>query len=566
MLLANETVAEFLDGQRRARALPRARAAGPAEGGRSSRSSSSSLGLQPRRAACTRSGRATSRRCWSGFAGTPEERPIAFLMLRTMQKARYAPANLGHFGLAFAATRTSRRPSADTRTWSCTGCCGPRAGRPSPSARARGAARRTCRRSRATPPSGSGAPTKPSASCCSGRRSASWRDKVGEEFDGYITGVAAFGLFVELVEHFVEGLVHISTMADDYYRFLETTHTLRGENTRKVYRLGDRVRVQVVRVDMEQRQIELGLVEILDAADRAARTRPRAAPADAPDRSASRQDGSAERRRGASGRGPATAGVGAAEIGLTRDAHDSPHRHRHRRPHRSRQERARARPDGHRSRPPEGREGARHHHRSRLRALGDRRRSRRLRRRAGPRALRQEHARRRRRHRRRAAGRGGRRVGDAADARALRDLPAARRARRARRADEGRPRGRGDAGARRAWRCASSSAGSFLEGAPIVPVSSRTGAGLEALRRRAASTWRPGARPARPTAPARLPIDRVFSVKGFGTVVTGHAGVGAHRRGRRARRAARRAARQGARRAGARRARPARRWRGSAWP
>ena len=58
-------------------------------------------------------------------------------------------------------------------------------------------------------------------------------DKVGDEFDGYITGVAAFGLFVELVEHYVEGLVHVSTMADDYYRFLEQAHALRGENTQE---------------------------------------------------------------------------------------------------------------------------------------------------------------------------------------------------------------------------------------------------------------------------------------------------------------------------------------------
>ncbi len=89
-------------------------------------------------------------------------------------------------------------------------------------------------------------------------------DKVGEEFEGYVTGVAAFGLFVELVEHFVEGLVHVSSMADDYYRFLERAHVADGESTRKAYRLGDRVRVQVVRVDLERRQIDLGLVEILD--------------------------------------------------------------------------------------------------------------------------------------------------------------------------------------------------------------------------------------------------------------------------------------------------------------
>src|SRR4029453_9641808 len=90
-------------------------------------------------------------------------------------------------------------------------------------------------------------------------------DKVGDTFGGYITGVAAFGLFVGLVEHYVEGMVHISTMADDYYRFHEQSHMLFGENTKKRYRLGDKVTVQVVRVDLERRQIDLGLEDILAA-------------------------------------------------------------------------------------------------------------------------------------------------------------------------------------------------------------------------------------------------------------------------------------------------------------
>jgi ribonuclease R len=89
-------------------------------------------------------------------------------------------------------------------------------------------------------------------------------DKVGDEFEGYITGVAAFGLYIELIEHFVEGMVHVSTMADDYYRFVERAHIMRGENTGQVYRLGDKVRVQVIKVDMERRQVDLGLVEILE--------------------------------------------------------------------------------------------------------------------------------------------------------------------------------------------------------------------------------------------------------------------------------------------------------------
>ncbi|PYR78673.1 MAG: ribonuclease R, partial [Acidobacteria bacterium] len=97
--------------------------------------------------------------------------------------------------------------------------------------------------------------------------------KVGDEFEGYITGVAAFGLFVELVEHFVEGMVHVSTMADDYYRFVERAHILRGENTGKTYRLGDKVRVQVIKVDMERRQVDLGIVEILDRVRESERNR-----------------------------------------------------------------------------------------------------------------------------------------------------------------------------------------------------------------------------------------------------------------------------------------------------
>ena len=98
-------------------------------------------------------------------------------------------------------------------------------------------------------------------------------DKVGDEFDGYITGVSAFGLYVELVEHFVEGMVHVSTMADDYYRFVEKAHVLRGEKNGRVFRLGDRVNVQVVRVDLERRQIDLGLTEILDAVRKSERHR-----------------------------------------------------------------------------------------------------------------------------------------------------------------------------------------------------------------------------------------------------------------------------------------------------
>jgi len=196
--------------------------------------------------------------------GKPEEKPIAMLMLRTMQKARYAPENLGHFGLAspsythftspirrypdlvvHRALRAARHESLSEEA------------REEWTDELPEVARHTSEMERRADDAE--------------RELVQWKkvkfmaDKVGDEFEGYVTGVAAFGLFIELIEHYVEGMVHISTMADDYYRFVEGAHLLRGENSQKIYRLGDKVKVQVIRVNMDSRQIDLGLVEILEA-------------------------------------------------------------------------------------------------------------------------------------------------------------------------------------------------------------------------------------------------------------------------------------------------------------
>ena len=90
--------------------------------------------------------------------------------------------------------------------------------------------------------------------------------KVGEKFSGYVTGVQSFGLFVELEEIYVQGLVHVSSMTDDYYNFDERAHRLQGANTGAIYRLGDRAEVQVARVDLERRQVDFGLVDVLERA------------------------------------------------------------------------------------------------------------------------------------------------------------------------------------------------------------------------------------------------------------------------------------------------------------
>jgi ribonuclease R len=195
--------------------------------------------------------------------GTPEEKPIAFLLLRTMQKARYDPSNAGHFGLAadaYAHFTSPIRRYPDLvvhRTL--------RASRGPVDAEHREElaedlpemARHTSERERRANDAE--------------RELVQWKkvrfmaDKVGDEFEGYVTGVSAYGLYLELIEHFVEGMVHVSTMADDYYRFIENAHVLRGEKNGRVYRLGDRLKVQVIRVDLERRQIDLGVSEILEA-------------------------------------------------------------------------------------------------------------------------------------------------------------------------------------------------------------------------------------------------------------------------------------------------------------
>jgi len=81
-------------------------------------------------------------------------------------------------------------------------------------------------------------------------------DKVGEEFDGIISSVISFGLFVELNDIYVEGLVHVTSLENDYYRFDPVGHRLTGERGGKVYRLGDAIRVRVVRVDLDEKKID----------------------------------------------------------------------------------------------------------------------------------------------------------------------------------------------------------------------------------------------------------------------------------------------------------------------
>ena len=85
------------------------------------------------------------------------------------------------------------------------------------------------------------------------------QDKVGGSYEGFVSGVVPFGFFVELRDLFVDGLVHVSTLGDDFYEHVETQHLLRGRRTRRTFRVGDPVTVEVAGVSIERRQIDFVL-------------------------------------------------------------------------------------------------------------------------------------------------------------------------------------------------------------------------------------------------------------------------------------------------------------------
>ncbi|MDP2380186.1 MAG: S1 RNA-binding domain-containing protein, partial [Pseudohongiella sp.] len=87
------------------------------------------------------------------------------------------------------------------------------------------------------------------------------QDRVGEEFRGTVSSVTGFGLFVQLSDIYVEGLVHITALKNDYYQFDPVRQMLRGEHSGVSYRLGDPIMVKVARVDLDERKIDLQLVD-----------------------------------------------------------------------------------------------------------------------------------------------------------------------------------------------------------------------------------------------------------------------------------------------------------------
>jgi ribonuclease R len=191
--------------------------------------------------------------------GTPEETLINTVLLRTMKQAKYSAENVGHFGLA-AETYTHftspirRYPDlivhrilkADLRGKLKDVVYTEQLAEKLP-----GQAEHCSKRERVA--------MEAERDVVAMLKLEFMKDKVGETYDGIITGVLQFGFFVQLNEFFVEGLVHVSSLNDDYYHYVEKMHTLRGERKKRSYRIGDTVRVRVDKVDPVRKRIDFSL-------------------------------------------------------------------------------------------------------------------------------------------------------------------------------------------------------------------------------------------------------------------------------------------------------------------
>jgi ribonuclease R len=189
----------------------------------------------------------------------PDAHMIQTMLLRSMSQAIYSPDNRGHFGLAFDAYAHFTSPI-----------------RRYPDLLVHRGIKQILRHKQ--PSTDEAALVRAGEHCSMTERRADdatnevtdWlkcefmMDKVGQEFDGIVSGAMSFGVFVELADIYVEGLVHISTLPDDYYQFDPIKHVLMGERSGRRFGMGDPVKIRVARVDLDQREIDFVLAECVD--------------------------------------------------------------------------------------------------------------------------------------------------------------------------------------------------------------------------------------------------------------------------------------------------------------
>ena len=193
----------------------------------------------------------------SMVAGTPKEYLVNNILLRTMQRARYSPENVGHFGLA--ATYYTHFTSPIRRY---------------PDLIVHRTLSNMLTRKKKNGPISPAPDLQQAGDFLSGRERTAveaeremterlqvrfMAAKIGESFEGIVSGVTAFGLFIELLDHFVSGAIEISALKGDYFQFDEKNYRLIGSHTGKIFQVGDIVVVRVANVDTRQRRINFVL-------------------------------------------------------------------------------------------------------------------------------------------------------------------------------------------------------------------------------------------------------------------------------------------------------------------
>ncbi|MBM7661509.1 ribonuclease R [Bacillus mesophilus] len=191
--------------------------------------------------------------------GTPEETVISTVLLRSMKQARYDAESLGHFGLSteFYTHFTSpirRYPDLIVHRLIRTYLIDKKVDEktkekwnhllPDVADHSSNMERRAVEAERETDEL---------------KKAEYMEDKIGEEYDGMISSVTNFGLFVEL-PNTIEGLVHVSYLTDDYYRYDESTYAMIGERTGNIFRIGDEIKVRLIKVNKDERSIDFEIV------------------------------------------------------------------------------------------------------------------------------------------------------------------------------------------------------------------------------------------------------------------------------------------------------------------
>lgn len=195
-------------------------------------------------------------------AGTPQDRFLTNIILRSMKRAFYSEESTGHFALAFEhychfTSPIRRYPDLVVHR---------RLHELTSSGALYGERREEVER--AHPLYATQASERERRADDAEREVLEWkkvifmRDKVGNEYTGIVTGVAPFGLFVELDEIFVQGLVPVATIGGDFWHYHDKEHRLRGESSRRELRLGDMVKIRVEAIDEDRKQIEFRLLEL----------------------------------------------------------------------------------------------------------------------------------------------------------------------------------------------------------------------------------------------------------------------------------------------------------------